>query len=903
MATIYVENQPYQTEDGQNLLHICLSLGFNLPYFCWHPALGSVGACRQCAVKQFKDAQDARGKLVMACMTPASDGARISIEDQEAKTFRASVIEWLMVNHPHDCPVCDEGGECHLQDMTVMTGHAYRHFRFKKRTYRNQYLGPFINHEMNRCIQCYRCVRFYRDYAGGRDLEVFAARDHVYFGRSEDGVLENEFSGNLVEVCPTGVFTDKTLKEHYTRKWDLQTAPSVCAHCGVGCNTIPGERYGQLRRILNRYHHEVNGYFLCDRGRYGYEFVNSSRRIRQPLLRREGHGAAEVVTGDNALRHVASLLSGKVIGIGSPRASLEANFALRALVGPENFFTGMSERDSRMVSLALRILQNGPARAPSLYDVEMSDAALVLGEDVTNTAPLLALALRQSARRQPMKIAEKLKIPEWDDAAVREAVQQTKGPVFVATPDKTGLDDIATRKYLAAPDDIARLGFAISREFDPGVPPVEGLSDDERELAENIARALLEAERPLVVSGVSCGSEEVMQAAANVAWALCATGRPAGLCFTAPECNSLGVGMIGGWSVEDVFKAVEKNAVDTVIILENDLHRRADALPVDALLNTAGHVIVIDHLVNGMTPKAEVVLPAATFAEGDGTLVNNEGRAQRFYQVFANEGEVRESWRWLRDMMVAAGRPEAAEWRNLDDIVAALAVAMPVFEPVLKIAPPASFRIEGEKIPRQPARYSGRTAMLANVTVHEPKPPDDPDSPLAFSMEGYKGQPPPPLITRFWSPGWNSVQALNKFQSEVGGPLRGGDPGRRLIEPAQIGKPSYFNDAPRAFQPSDREWLVAPLYHIFGSEELSALSEGVAERAPQPYLALNPDDAIAVRARDGEEIELVLDGAVYRLPVRFHPALPQGVAGLPVGLSELPWAALPGRGRIDLLRK
>jgi NADH-quinone oxidoreductase subunit G len=252
MATIYVENQPYQTEDGQNLLHICLSLGFNLPYFCWHPALGSVGACRQCAVKQFKDVQDARGKLVMACMTPASDGARISIEDQEAKTFRASVIEWLMVNHPHDCPVCDEGGECHLQDMTVMTGHAYRHFRFKKRTYRNQYLGPFINHEMNRCIQCYRCVRFYRDYAGGRDLDVFAARDHVYFGRSEDGVLENEFSGNLVEICPTGVFTDKTLKEHYTRKWDLQTAPSVCAHCGVGCNTIPGERYGQLRRILNR---------------------------------------------------------------------------------------------------------------------------------------------------------------------------------------------------------------------------------------------------------------------------------------------------------------------------------------------------------------------------------------------------------------------------------------------------------------------------------------------------------------------------------------------------------------------------------------------------------------------------------------------------------------------------
>ena len=189
------------------------------------------------------------------------------------------------MNHPHDCPVCDEGGECHLQDMTVMTGHDYRRYRFTKRTHRNQDLGPFVNHEMNRCIQCYRCVRFYRDYAGGGDFNVFGSHNHVYFGRHDDGALESEFSGNLVEVCPTGVFTDKTLKQHYTRKWDLQTAPSVCVHCGLGCNTIPGERYGTLRRIRNRYNGEVNGYFLCDRGRYGYEFVNSAARLRQPLAR------------------------------------------------------------------------------------------------------------------------------------------------------------------------------------------------------------------------------------------------------------------------------------------------------------------------------------------------------------------------------------------------------------------------------------------------------------------------------------------------------------------------------------------------------------------------------------------------------------------------------------------
>ncbi|MGH9360258.1 MAG: 2Fe-2S iron-sulfur cluster-binding protein, partial [Terriglobia bacterium] len=288
MAKVFVEDRPFDVHPDQSMLQACLTLGFDLPYFCWHPALGSVGACRQCAIKHYKDENDKRGRIVMSCMTPVAEGIRISIEDAEAAAFRAGVIEGLMVSHPHDCPVCDEGGECHLQDMTVMTGHNYRRYRFNKRTFHNQYLGPFVNHEMNRCIQCYRCVRYYREYAGGRDLDVFKIRDLAYFGRQQDGVLENEFAGNLVEICPTGVFTDKTLKQHYTRKWDLQMAPSVCIHCGLGCNTTAGERYDSLRRIVNRYNGEVNGYFLCDRGRFGYEHVNSKDRIRRPMLRKDG---------------------------------------------------------------------------------------------------------------------------------------------------------------------------------------------------------------------------------------------------------------------------------------------------------------------------------------------------------------------------------------------------------------------------------------------------------------------------------------------------------------------------------------------------------------------------------------------------------------------------------------
>ena len=154
---------------------------------------------------------------------------------------------------------------------------------------------------MNRCIQCYRCVRYYKDYAGGTDFGVFGTNNHLYFGRFEDGALESEFSGNLVEVCPTGVFTDKTLKKHYTRKWALTNAPSICTHCAVGCNTIIGERYGKIRRTLNRYNNEVNGYFLCDRGRFGYEFVNDETRILSSFYKKDKNSALTNLTKDEAL--------------------------------------------------------------------------------------------------------------------------------------------------------------------------------------------------------------------------------------------------------------------------------------------------------------------------------------------------------------------------------------------------------------------------------------------------------------------------------------------------------------------------------------------------------------------------------------------------------------------------
>jgi NADH-quinone oxidoreductase subunit G len=890
VATIYVDNEPRQADGSQNLLHALLSLGYDLPYFCWHPALGSVGACRQCAVKQFRDERDTAGKLIMACMTPAGDGTRVSLKDPEAVEFRAAVIQGLMQNHPHDCPVCDEGGECHLQDMTVMTGHCSRRYRFTKRTFRNQYLGPLVNHEMNRCIQCQRCVRFYREYAGGRDLNAFRLRDTVYFGRSEDGVLESEFSGNLAEVCPTGVFTDATLKRHYTRKWDLQMAPSVCVHCAAGCNISIGERYGMLRRVINRYNHEVNGYFLCDRGRFGYEFVNNGDRLQDCLLNSEPIDAAVA-----ASRIGDMLREGNCIGIGSPRASLEGNFALRRLVGPDRFYAGVADDEWAVTLAALDILQNGPARTPSLEEMEHADAVFVLGEDVTNVLPVMALRLRQSVRQRSMQHARDFKIPLWLDHAVRELAQDEKSPLFIAAPYATKLDDVATDVVHAAPDDLARLGFAVAHAIDEGAPAVSDLSSEWNVLAARIAEALRAAQSPLIVSGASCRSRAVVEAAAQVAWALCKAGKPAKLSYCFPECNTAGLGLMRPRPLSEAFRAAQKGEAATVIILENDLYRRAGSAGITAFLDRARHVVVLDHIPNATTVKAELVLPAGAFAEADGTLVSHEIRAQRFFQAFVPRGDIRASWRWLSDGLIQDASMGPCNWRTLDEIVQAIAREMPALAGIEHAAPS---RKETGKVAREPNRYSGRTSMLANLSVHEPKPPDDPDSALAFSMESGLKPPPSALIPFFWSPGWNSIQSVNQFQREIGGPLRGGDPGVRLIEPTPQVSWRYFSGIPSAFRLEVGRWLFVPCFHIFGSEELSRRAPAISELVPRAYIGLNTTDAALLGIKPGEPVKVSIGKAVYELEAALRPDVPRGVALMPAGIPPVDGASMPAQGQV-----
>lgn len=888
MATIWIEGKQYDVDETDNLLKVALSLGYEVPYFCWHPDLDSVGACRQCAVTQYADENDTVGRIVMSCMTPAKDGTRISLSDEPSTEFRREIIEWLMINHPHDCAVCEEGGECHLQDMTIMSGHTKRRFRGQKRTHHNQDLGPFIGHEMNRCIACYRCVRFYRDYADGDDLRVLGSAKNVYFGRDSDGPFENEFSGNLVEICPTGVFTDKPLGADYTRKWDMQNAPSICTHCSLGCNISPGSRQGVLKRIQNRYHGEINGYFLCDRGRFGAGYVSREDRPRQPLVRRD-NGALDAVNKDVIMTELrAVLVNAKgIVGIGSPRASLEDNFSLRQWVGAENFSNGMSTADAAASKKAVSLLERHADHLPGMRQVEDCDAVLVLGEDVTQNAPRLALSLRQSARNKHRELAKAAGIPKWNARGVRDIGQHTYSPLFIATPSSTRLDDVATATFHVRPDVIAQLGFAVANALDENAPSPESLDSTLKDQAAIIAAALKSARKPLVVAGTGLASESILDAADNIMSALVGLDADASLFVTLQEANSVGNAMLNALPVGDALAQIENGDADTLVVMQNELYNRAEKSRVDAAFKAAEQVIVIDHSMTNTAARANYVLPAGSFAEADGTFINNEGRAQRSFQAFIPDDPMQEAWRWNVELAGLTGAAPA--WEGMEDVIDDIVTTLPQFAGIEDASPSTSFRKAGMRFPRSPHRFSGRTALYADVNVHEPRQVTDPDAPMSFSMEGYYDEDIPPAVQAYsWTPGWNSnQQSITRFQDEVAGHLKKGDPGVRLL------KSKSGNGYAQASVTASGEWQVVPRYRIFGSEELSARAPAIRERMQKAWFTMNETTANLLNVKADDTLTLTIGSEPCTLLVTIDNSLPGKTIGVPVGLDGTQGLPLP----------
>ncbi|MEY4643078.1 MAG: dehydrogenase subunit [Pseudomonadota bacterium] len=864
MAKITIDGTVFEVDPSKNLLEEILSAKQDLPYFCWHPSLGSVGSCRQCAIIEYANDEDQRGRQVMACMTSPRDGARYSID--KASRFRAQAIESLMTNHPHDCPVCEEGGECHLQDMTVMSGHTYRRYDGKKATHNNQYLGPFIGHEMNRCITCYRCVRFYKDYAGGTDFSVQASHNNTYFGRFQDGPFESEFSGNLAEVCPTGVFTDKVFSKVYSRKWDLQTAPSVCASCGVGCNIAPGERYGTLRRTVNRFNDQVNGYFICDKGRFGNGYVNSPERIKVSMTR-AAHDARPVeIKPDEAQ---AQLLARKgAIGIGSPRASLEANFALRELVGADKFYAGVSDAEFGMLNQILDVYQNRPVHVASIKEIEKADAIVILGEDVTNTAARIALALRQSVKNIGLEMAAKVKLPDWHANAIKTLRMDARSPLYILSPHATRLDDVAKTVHIASAADSARIGFAIANALDGSAPAAGNLSADEQNLVSHIVADLKAAKNPLVIAGTSSYEPALIDAAANIATALSTAERKGNIVLTVSEANSLGLALLMKGSNNSLGKALQSGARQAIVV-ENDLYRRAANADVDKFIAGLEHLTVLDSLKHRTGEAANLVIAAGTFAETSGTFINYEGRAQHFYAVFKPVDSIRPSARWL------------ANGKRVYEVTDAMKALLPNGHLIDKLTPGHDFTTAGGRAPRQHHRYSGRTAMRAHINVHEPKQEVDEEGIMNFSMEGVTPLKNAAVFSNPWAPGWNSNQSVFKFQTHTGGPLQQASEGERLLDGGPAGKSWYPANVQKA---AAQGFTPFPLYHLFGSDELTARADAIQTKATGAYVALNPADAQKLGLSSTDGVQVQHNGSV---PVLLRDSIQPGTVGVSVGLKGL----------------
>jgi len=601
MPTLTIDNLEITVPEGTNLLEAARALDIVIPHFCYHEALGAVGACRLCAMR----VTDGKvSGIQMACMVKARDGMIVSTVDPDAAELRSHVIEWLMTNHPHDCPVCDEGGECQLQEMTIAGGHGRRRYSDKKRTYSNQELGPYIAHEMNRCIACYRCVRTYRDYCGGRDFGVFGSRNRLYFGRVSDGPLESPFSGNLVDVCPTGVFTDKTFR-FKSRSWDLQEAPSLCAHCSLGCATVPGARLRELQRVRAGVNPETNGFFICDRGRFDKGTTNAPDRPRQARVDGQAASMEEAVAA--LRRRLTAVITAhgprSVALLGSPRASLEANVLLRSLAEelgtPHLAFAADVEQD-RTARLVVTHLET---HARSLEEVRRSDLVVLIGTDPLEEGPLFALAVRQAVR--------------------------AGGKAVVIDPRPLALP----YRYTHLPVTADHVGDALG--FLAGGAP-HAFAEPLRQQLAKLRAQLTAAQRPILAGGSASLGSGGINTLFKAAEFLSTAERAAGVALLLDGPNSCGAALLAGRgpNFDMLLEGIEAGEIRALVCLESDPFSEAgDPEHARTVLERLERLEVLDNRGSVAAGRADIFLPTRTHVETDGAFINNEGRLQLFAQV------------------------------------------------------------------------------------------------------------------------------------------------------------------------------------------------------------------------------------------------------------------------------
>ncbi len=617
MPKLIIDDREIEVAPGTKVIDAAEKLGIMIPRFCYHHALGAVGACRVCAVKfvegPYKGVQ-------MSCMIDARDGMVVSTTDPEAAAFRKRVVEFLMLSHPHDCPVCDEGGHCLLQDHTVSSGHGIRQYQGNKLTYTDQYLGPLVCHEMNRCIKCYRCSRFYQEYCGYYDLGVMQIGAKVYYGRFREGILQSPFAGNLTEICPTGVYTDKPSR-YKGRRWDYERTPSVCINCGVGCLTTVNARYREIVRQESAFSEKTNGWFICDRGRYGFYYAIDPQRPREASV--DGTQASLPSALQSAkvkLREIAEKYGGDSIGwVGSTRNDLETMSVLSGIGDGSARNVAVFQDDRALKTVKTAVSRLSSEICVSMREIEQADLILAIGADPVNEAPMLALAMRQASRKgaytaviDPRPV--ELPLP----FAHIPAPLRDLSPILarmIKESAKEGTRETAGKKL---------------PEFCDAVLEKNGNGQAcEKEVAEILDR-IADCKKPVIVCGTHIADETVCILAADFARIL-RPEKDSGLYFTLPGPNAFAAGLVEniGSSFEAILSGIEEGRIKALVAAECDpFSSYPHEKRVVSAFEKLDLLVAVDCLPSKTVKSANILIPTATVFESGGVFVNQEGTAR-----------------------------------------------------------------------------------------------------------------------------------------------------------------------------------------------------------------------------------------------------------------------------------
>ena len=669
LLKVTIDGREAMVPKGATIVEAAKQVGVDIPVFCYHEKLTPVGACRMCLVEIEKVP-----KLQTACTTPVSDGMIVKTDTPAVDKARKGMLEFLLTNHPLDCPVCDKGGECPLQDTTFRYACDKSRFEEEKRHFQKPVrLSDRIVLDRERCIMCMRCVRFQREIAGDESLTLLNRGAQSMVGTLPGRTFDSLFSGNTTEICPVGALTSAKFRFR-ARSWETTKTPSVCVLCSVGCNLKVESRNGEVLRLMSRDNPAVDDGWLCDWGRFTYDFVNDPARLSTPMIRKDG----ELVpaTWDEALKAVAQGLKKAVAeggqavgGLISPSATNEELFLFqklfRSVLGSNNVDHGLHGRYALSV--------NGvDAATGTIAGLESAAVIVLAGVDPLAKQPVLDLRLKKAAKKKGVSLLSvsskktdlaKLSRP-WLQARENGEAAVVKGLLRLLISDES-LGD-AVRERLGGEYDAVTRGVA---EYSPDVVedvagvPASVLKDAALLLASTTKVAVL---FPRPAPGLPEGLREACE------WLAAVTGGlsdPAGGLFPLSVAGNaqgaLDMGVLPdlnagqrpvefsgapGLSGSEMLEAVADGRLKALYIAGLDPAGGDNAEQAKSALSQASFLVVQDIFLTPTAQMAHVVLPAASFAEKDGTLTNLERRVQRLVAAVPCRGQAKVDWQILTDV-------------------------------------------------------------------------------------------------------------------------------------------------------------------------------------------------------------------------------------------------------------